>query len=76
MYKLLLILGLLVSGCCQKKVKVQSYAVVKTWEKNNVSIHNEISPNFLALLSNNDTVPCTSFTRIGDTVTYKYYTLK
>jgi hypothetical protein len=72
--KTLLFCLLFLTSCCRYKVKVQSYSVVKTWQKKNISIHDYISPKFLALLSNNDTVPCTTNTRVGDVIVYKYIT--
>jgi len=72
--KILIFSALFMGSCCRHKVKVQSYSVVKTWQKKNISIHDYISPKFLALLSNNDTVPCTTNTRVGDVIVYKYIT--
>lgn len=76
MYKYLLLLGIFLGSCCNRKVTVQSYSVIKTWQEKNINVLSEISPKYLALLSNNDTIPCTTNTRIGEVVVYKYYILK
>lgn len=55
-------------------VTVEGYVITKVWKKKAYSIHDEMSPRFQALLDNNDTVPCSSNNRVGDSVFYKFYT--
>lgn len=74
MYKYLLFLTIILGSCCNRKTTVQSYSVVKVWKEKNTSELTKISPKFIALLSNNDTVSCTTNTRIGDVIVYKYIT--
>lgn len=62
-------------GCNQPtEVKVENFVVQKVWTEK-ISINpTEIRTKCLALLSNNDTVPCTTNTRVGDVIVYKYIT--
>jgi hypothetical protein len=73
MYKYLLLLSIVLGSCCNRKTAVQSYTVVKVWQEKNVSEVTKISPKFLALLSNKDTVPCLKTTKVGDKICYKTY---
>lgn len=73
MYKYLLLLSVFLGSCCNRKTAVQSYTVVKVWQEKNVKVLSEISPKFLALLSNKDTVPCLKTTKPGDKICYKTY---
>jgi hypothetical protein len=56
-----------------KNVTMTGYVITKVWKKKAYSIHDEMSPRFQALLDNNDTVPCSSNNRVGDSVFYKFY---
>ena len=81
MHKYLFILGLVLLSCNQNldtkyEVKIQTHKIVKKLKKNPTSIYEEISPKYVALLSNGDTVPCYPNARIGSTVYYKFYKLK
>jgi hypothetical protein len=72
MYKYLLLLSIILGSCCNRKATIQSYSVIKTWQEKNVGVLSEISPKYLALLSNNDTIPCTKNVKIGDKICYHY----
>jgi len=70
----LLLIGVLASGCTQQAPsKIEKHLVVKVFIKRPVSVHDQISPRFYAVLDNEDTVPVGPRTRAGDTITYKYY---
>ena len=70
---LVLILGMLASCASPSSVKVEKHAIVRVFKKRPISIHDEISPRYYAVLDNGDIVPVHERTRINDTVTYKYY---
>jgi hypothetical protein len=54
-------------------VKHEKHAVLSVFKKKPVSIHDEISPRYYAVLDNGDTVSVGETTRPYDTITYKYY---
>jgi hypothetical protein len=70
---LVLILGMLASCAGPSSVKVEKHAIVRVFKKRPISIHDEISPRYYAVLDNGDIVPVSERTRVYDTVTYKYY---
>ena len=70
---LVLILGMLTSCAGPSSVKVEKHAIVRVFKKRPISIHDEISPRYYAVLDNGDIVPVSERTRVYDTVTYKYY---
>jgi uncharacterized protein YcfL len=70
---LVLVLGMLASCAGPSSVKVERHAIVEIFKKKPISVHDEISPRYYAVLENGDTVPVHERTRINDTVTYKYY---
>jgi hypothetical protein len=60
-------------SCRESKVEhCDAYAVIKTWKVRPVSIHDEITPKYQAVLSNGDTIPCDNYTKAGDTIYYTY----
>lgn len=70
---LILTLGLLASCAGPSSVKVEKHAIVRVFKKRPISIHDEISPRYYAVLDNGDIVPVSERTSVYDTVTYKYY---
>jgi uncharacterized protein YcfL len=70
---LVLVLGMLASCAGPSSVKVERHVIVEIFKKKPISVHDEISPRYYAVLENGDTVPVHERTRINDTVTYKYY---
>jgi hypothetical protein len=75
-FKYLISFALILVGCQMKARKidhVEKHVITEIIRKNPVSIHDEISPRFRAVLSNGDTVPCTDYRQVGDTITYIYY---
>jgi hypothetical protein len=70
---LTLVLGLIASCAGPSSVKVEKHVIVSVFKKRPVSIHDEISPRYYAVLDNGDIVPVTGTTRPQDTITYRYY---
>ena len=70
---LVLALGMLAGCASPSSVKVERHVIVEIFKKKPISIHDEISPRYYAVLKNGDTVPVHERTQINDTVTYKYY---
>lgn len=71
-----MVIALLTMGCQMKARKidrVEHHVITEIIKKKTVSIHDEISPRYRAVLSNGDTVPCADYRQIGDTITYIYY---
>jgi hypothetical protein len=73
-----LALSVFLLGSCYESVKGEEvkHTIVKKFKVTPVSIHDEISPRFRAVLENGDTVPTGENSRIGDTVSYIYYKMK
>lgn len=72
----LLIVALLVTSCNYKKpepTRIEQYKIISTFRKTPVSIHDEISPRYRAVLTNGDTVACGEHCKAGDTITFEYY---
>lgn len=65
-------------GSCYESIQGEEvkHKIVKKFKVTPVSIHDEISPRFRAVLENGDTVPTGENSRIGDTVIYIYYKKK
>jgi len=60
-------------ACSTGKVDhCDAYAVTQTWKERPVSIHDEMTPKYKAVLSNGDTIPCSANTSVGDTIYYTY----
>ena len=75
-FKYLMVLALVLIGCQMKARKidhVEKHVITEIIRKTPISIHDEISPRFRAVLSNGDTVPCADYRQVGDTITYIYY---
>lgn len=75
-YTSLLIVALLVTSCGYKKpeaTRIEKYTVVRTFKKTPISIHDEMSPRYRAVLTNGDTVACGERCKSGDTITFEYY---
>lgn len=74
MNSLLLGLSVFLLGSCYESIKGEEvkHIIVKKFKVTPVSIHDEISPKFRAVLENGDTVPTGENSRIGDTVSYIY----
>lgn len=70
---LVLIFGMLASCASPSSVKIEKHEIVEVFKKRPISIHDEISPRYYAVLDNGDTVPVHERARVNDTVTYKYY---
>ncbi len=51
----------------------KSYGIVRVYKANPTNIHQEISPRYIAILSNLDTITCNKNTRVGDSVIFMYY---
>jgi hypothetical protein len=73
-----LALSVFLFGSCYESVKGEEvkHIIIKKFKVTPVSIHEEISPRFRAVLENGDTVPTGENSRIGDTVSYIYYKMK
>ena len=65
-------------GSCYESIQGEEvkHTIVKKFKVTPVSIHDEVSPRFRAVLENGDTVPTGENSRIGDTVSYIYYKKK
>lgn len=74
MNSLLLGLSVFLLGSCYESIKGEEvkHVIIKKFKTAPVSIHDEISPKFRAVLENGDTVPTGENSRIGDTVSYIY----
>lgn len=74
MNSLLLGLSVFLLGSCYESIKGEEvkHIIIKKFKVTPVSIHDEISPKFRAVLENGDTVPTGENSRIGDTVSYIY----
>lgn len=70
------IILILIASCTNTVSKQEAYVIMDLWKEYPVSIHQEISPRYKALLNNGDTVPCSAQARIGDTIYYKYLKVK
>ena len=53
-------------------VKVK-HVIVKKFKVPPVSVHDDISPRYKAVLENGDTIPTSQNSREGDTVSYIFY---
>jgi hypothetical protein len=73
---LIILAGAIMFTSCETRkpesIVIKKFAVVKTYRVQPISIHDEMSPRWKAVLSNTDTVPCTGHTRVGDSITYKF----
>jgi hypothetical protein len=78
MNSLLLGLSVFFLGSCYESIQGEEvkHKIVKKFKVTPVSIHDEVSPRFRAVLENGDTVPTGENSRIGDTVSYIYYKKK
>lgn len=75
-YFSILITVLLFASCgyqAPNPTRIEEYRVMSTFRKTPVSIHDEISPRYRAVLSNGDTVACGEHCKAGDTITFEYY---
>ena len=74
----LLALSVFFLGSCYESIQGEEvkHRIVKKFKVTPVSIHDEMSPRFRAVLENGDTVPTGENSRIGDTVSYIYYKKK
>lgn len=70
---LILILGMIASCTNPSSVKIEKHVIIKVFKKRPISIHDEISPRYYALLDNGDTVPVHERAKVDDTLIYKYY---
>lgn len=52
---------------------VKKGVIVEIFRKNPCGIHEEISPKFFAITHENDTVTCTRYSKIGDSVYFIKY---
>lgn len=66
--------ALALGSCTEPSGGVEvKHTIIKKFKVRAVSVHDEISPRFKAVLDNGDTVPVGLNSRIGDTITYIYY---
>ena len=73
-FKLFSLLLVLLASCTRpSSVEIEKHAIVNVFKKRPVSVHDEISPSYYAVLDNGDTVPVHERARPNDTITYKYY---
>ena len=70
---LVLILGMRASCSSPSSVKIEKHVIVSVFKKRPISIHDEISPRYYAVLDNGDTTIIHETAKANDTVTYKYY---
>lgn len=59
------------SSHTDKQEILEGHMITKIWKKQPVGVHEEISPKYRALLSNGDTVPCSKYAHVGDSVYYR-----
>jgi hypothetical protein len=73
---LIILAGAIMFTACETRkpesITVEKFSVVKTYRVQPISIHDEMTPRWKAVLSNKDTVPCTGNTRVGDSIIYKF----
>ena len=55
---------------------VKSDTIVEIYRANPRSVYDDISPRFYAITQQNDTIPCTKFNKIGDSIYYIKHTKK
>jgi hypothetical protein len=54
-------------------VRTEKHRIVQVFRNRPVSVHDEISPRWKAVLDNGDTVSCNQLQKPGDTITYQFY---
>jgi len=65
---------LIILNSCQQTTGTKvNHVIVKKFKVPPVSVHDDISPRYKAVLENGDTVPTTQNSKPGDTVSYIYY---
>ena len=70
-------ISFILGSCNEYKVdEVQKHIIVKKFKVTPVSIHDEISPRYRAVLENGDTVAAGENSRVGDTIEFIYYKVK
>jgi hypothetical protein len=74
MNSLLLVLSVFFLDSCYESIQGEEvkHIIVKKFRVTPVSIHDEMSPKFRAVLENGDTVRTGENSRVGDTVSYIY----
>ena len=68
---------LIILNSCQQTTGTKvNHVIVKKFKVPPVSVHDDISPKYRAVLENGDTVPTSQNSKLGDTVSYIYYDKK
>jgi hypothetical protein len=68
---------LIILNSCQQTTGTKvNHVIVKKFKVPPVSVHDDISPRYRAVLENGDTVPTSQNSKLGDTVSYIYYDKK
>jgi hypothetical protein len=68
---------LLILNSCQQTTGTKvNHVIIKKFKVPPVSVHDDISPRYKAVLENGDTVPTSQNSKVGDTVSYIYYDKK
>ncbi len=68
---------LIILNSCQQTTGTKvNHVIVKKFKLPPVSVHDDISPRYRAVLENGDTVPTSQNSKLGDTVSYIYYDKK
>ncbi len=68
---------LIILNSCQQTTGTKvNHVIVKKFKLPPVSVHDDISPKYRAVLENGDTVPTSQNSKLGDTVSYIYYDKK
>lgn len=55
---------------------VKNDIIIEVYRANPRSVYDDINPKFYAITQQNDTVPCTKFNKIGDSIYYIKHTQK
>jgi hypothetical protein len=67
---------IILNSCQQMTGTKVNHVIVKKFKVPPVSVHDDISPKYRAILENGDTVPTSENSKLGDTVSYIYYDKK
>ncbi len=54
-------------------IRTEKHRIVQVLRNTPVSVHDEVSPRWKAVLDNGDTVSCNQLQKPGDTITYQFY---
>jgi hypothetical protein len=65
---------LIILNSCQQTTGTRvNHVIIKNFKVPPVSVHDDISPRYKAVLENGDTIPSSQNSKPGDTVSFIYY---